>query len=302
MTSAADQPALVKPTRSLTGFYAALGIIVVLGLFGAWFWRSYSVWWFDADEAKRRQAEAAAKLGLPVEKSVDLGDGVKLELVLVPAGRFQMGSPVPEVGGGKQHWVVITHPFYMGRYEVTQEQWEKVRGAHLSNLEGARNPVEWVSWDDSQEFLRKVNALGKERGQFRLPTEAEWEWACRAGTRTRFCFGDEENRLAEYGWCSANSGRTAHPVGMKKPNAWGLHDMHGNVWEWCWDWHSDTYYTKSPKYDPPGPVTGAGQEVRGGSWNDDAECCRSSYRSCSYLPGGRILNFGFRVVMVPAGR
>jgi formylglycine-generating enzyme required for sulfatase activity len=292
-----------RPDRSLTGFYVAVGVVIALGLFGGWFWKTWTVWWFDADEARRRQGETAQRLGLPVEKAVDLGDGVKLELVLIPAGRFRMGNPADEKdqwSGEAQHWVVITRPFYMGKYEVTQAQWTKMMWAKLSNFKGAKNPVECVSWDDSQDFLKKLNALGKERGQFRLPTEAEWEWACRAGTRTRFCSGDADEGLADYAWFGANSGSATHPVGEKRPNAWGLHDLHGNVWEWCGDWYGADYYAKGPRYDPTGPATGSDRVLRGGSWGSDTRYCRSSYRYGNYPANGSD-NVGFRVVFVPAG-
>jgi formylglycine-generating enzyme required for sulfatase activity len=293
----------LKRTRSLTGFYIAICVVIVLGLFGAWFWRAYTVWWFDADEARRRQAEAAAQLGLPVEKAIDLGDGVKLELVLIPAGRFRMGSQKNEKDRSydeKQHWVVITKPFYMEKYEVTQEQWKKVIGANPSTFKTANNPVEMISWDDSQGFLRKLNALGKERGQFRLPTEAEWEWACRAGTRTRFCSGDDDEALTGYAWFDANSANSTHPVGTRKPNAWGLYDMHGNVWEWCADWYGEDDYTKSPRHDPTGPITGSNRVSRGGSWFNYSEGCRSSYHGF-YTPTKGTPCVGFRMIFVPAG-
>jgi formylglycine-generating enzyme required for sulfatase activity len=307
VTSPAEQPA--KRPRSLTGFYLALGVIIALVMFGLWFWRTWTVWWFDADEAKSRQAAAAARLGLPVEKSVDLGDGVKLELVLIPAGRFRMGSSAKEknrIENEAQHWVAITRPFYLGKYEVTQEVWEKVMGTNPGYFKGARNPVENVSWDDCQEFLKKLNALtpapspsGRGDGvRVRLPTEAEWEWACRAGAR--FYSGYDEGTLGDYAWFSANSGNTTHPVGTRKPNAWGLYDCHGNVWEWCGDWYGADYYAKSPRYDPTGPVTGTLRVLRGGSWDYDAWDCRSAYRighRADYRDG----NFGFRVVGSSSG-
>jgi formylglycine-generating enzyme required for sulfatase activity len=301
VTEPADHPS--KRTRSLTGFYVALGVVIALGLFGGWFWRTWNVWWFDADEAKRQQAEAAAKLGVPVEKFVDLGDGVRLELVLVPGGRFKMGSPKDEQDRNEdelQHWVVITKPFYCGKYEVTQEQWEKVMKRNPSSSKGAKNPVENVSWNDCQEFLKRLNGLSKENGPFRLPTEAEWEWACRAGTRTRFCSGDIDASLMDYAWFDANSGRTTHPVGTKKPNAWGLHDVHGNVWERCGDWYHDDYYAESPRYDPTGPTTGLIRVLRGGSSCRGPTYCRSSRRDSLY-PETWTGVIGFRVVVVPAG-
>ena len=311
--STALEPA-PKPARSLTGFYVAICVMVVLGLFGGWFWKTWTVWWFDADEAQRRQAEAAARLGLPVEKVVDLGDGVKLELVLIPAGRFRMGSPADKYRGDPEplHWVVLTRPFYIGKHEVTQEAWEKVMGNNPSRCKGAKNPVERVSWDDCQEFLKKLNALtptplprGEGQGvRARLPTEAEWEWACRAGTKTRFCSGDDDGGLAAYAWCEDNSGSMIHPVGAKKPNAWGLCDMHGNVPEWCGDWYGDDYYAKSPRYDPTGPAAGSCRVLRGGSWFEPpGQPTASWYRRP--LPaankGTLHVGSGLRVVVVPAG-
>jgi len=302
--SASNGEPAVNPqrSRSLTGFYVAICVLLALGLLGAWLWTAWNRWWFDAGEAQRRQAEAARQLGLPVEKAVDLGDGVKLELVLIPAGRFRMGAQAGEGDDQKTgyQWVRITKPFYVGEYEVTQEVWEKVMGENPSNFKGAKNPVDQVSWDDCQEFLKKLNALGKEPGAFRLPTEAEWEWACRAGTRTRFCFGDDEGTLGEYAWYDGNSGSTTHPVGMKKPNAWGLYDCHGNVWEWCGDRYGEDYYANSPRYDPTGPATGWGRVLRGGSWRFFPRFCRSSLR-LGDGPGCWNYFFGFRLVVVPAG-
>jgi formylglycine-generating enzyme required for sulfatase activity len=291
-----------KPARSLIGFYVALGVVVALGLFGGWFWKTWTVWWFDADEAKRRQAAAAAKLGVPVEKSVDLGDGVKLELVLIPSGRFRMGSPASEKGrearkdDEKQHWVVITRPFYIGKREVSQEVWDKVMGSDGTWNSGPKHPVEGVSWEECHDFLKKLNAVKGEAAVFCLPTEAQWEWACRAGTWTRFCSGDEESTLGDYGWYDANAMGWSQPAGTRKPNAWDLFDMHGNVWEWCEDWYGEDYYVKSPRYDPTGPVTGPGRVLRGGAYGLSAGSCRSALR----FEWGRKRNFvvigvGFRV-------
>ena len=150
-----------------------------------------------------------------------------------------------------------------------------------SDFKGLKNPVEMVSWDDCQEFVEKLNAkVGV--GKFSLPTEAQWEYACRAGSTTRYCFGDDESGLGEYAWYAANSkskthllGET-HPVGEKKPNAFGLYDMHGNVWEWCQDWYDGDYYANSPTDDPAGPVTGSDRVYRGSCWIIPARCCRSS--------------------------
>jgi formylglycine-generating enzyme required for sulfatase activity len=174
--------------------------------------------------------------------------------------------------------------------------------------------VENVSWDGCHEFLRKLNQLpaltpgpspsGRGDGvRVRLPTEAEWEWACRAGTRTRFCSGDADDALADYAWFGANSGSTTHPVGEKKPNAWGLHDLHGNVWEWCGDWYDSSYGLQSTAYslhtDPAGPATGSIRVLRGGSWYYDPRDCRSASRVRDG-PADRDNYFGLRVV-APAG-
>ncbi len=305
VTEPADQPVAPRKGRSLTGFYVAMGVAVALALFGGWLWRTWTVWWFDADEARHRQTEAAARLGVPLEKAVDLGDGIKLELVLVPAGHFQMGSPAKEKDrrdDETQHWVMITRPFYIGKYEVTQEQRQKVTGTvDRSHFGGATNPVDCVNWDDCQEFLKKLNALGEEQGRFRLPTEAEWEWACRAGTRTRFCCGDSEEVLADYAWFSTNSDKTTSPVGITQPNAWGLHDMHGNVLEWCGDWYGEDYYAKSPMRDPTGPATGSERVMRGGAYYVGPRFCRSSSR---FGNGSRLGadSRGLRVVLIPPGQ
>ena len=199
--------------------------------------------------------------------AIDLNSGVKLEMVLIPAGEFMMGSTSSENGHqtdeAPRHRVRITRPFYLGKYKVTQEQWQAVMGYNPSDYKGPRNPVEMVSWDDCQEFCKR---LSQQRGDghqvFRLPTEAQWEYACRAGGAKRFCFGDNEALLGQYAWRAVYDGQqhmvlARHPVGEKKPNAWGLYDMHGDVSEWCQDWFDKDYYGVSPSEDPaaqtPGP-------------------------------------------------
>ncbi|MFN0128196.1 MAG: formylglycine-generating enzyme family protein [Verrucomicrobiales bacterium] len=211
----------------------------------------------------------------PKELTVDLGGGVKLEMVLVPAGEFMMGDKENKPA----HKVKITRPFYLGKYEVTQKQWEAVMGNNPSRFKGARNPVEQVSWDDCQKFIETLNAkAGLQAGRFALPTEAQWEYASRGGRETRYCYGDEKPGLVEYGWFSDNSGSRTQPVGGRKPNDWGLFDMHGNVSEWCQDWFGGDYYANSPEDNPAGPEAGTSRVVRGGFWGGSAWACRSPFR------------------------
>ncbi|MBN1809745.1 MAG: formylglycine-generating enzyme family protein [Planctomycetes bacterium] len=224
---------------------------------------------------------------------LDLGGGVKLELVYIRAGKYMMGSndyddekPV--------HEVEITKGFYMGKYEVTQGQYERVMGNNPGRFKGIDNPVEPVTWDEAMEFCRKASGItGK---NVRLPTEAEWEYACRAGSTEEYCFGHDENMLGDCAWYSSNSGHQTHPVGQKFPNAWGLYDMHGNLLEWCSDWYGENYYSQSPRQDPKGPGTGEGRVRRGGSWCDNTFVCRSACRN-STPPDFRFCNLGFRVVV-----
>ena len=203
----------------------------------------------------------------PAELTLDLGGGVTMKMVLIRPGKFMMGSPYSGHGRGKeedpQHQVTISKPFYMGVTEVTQAQYEAVMGKDLSNFKGAANPVDGISWNDATDFCKKISE--KTRQAVRLPTEAEWEYACRAGTESAFSFGDDPSALGDYAWWGGNSDGTTHPVGQKKPNAWGLYDMHGNVWEWCADWYGE--YPAGPATDPFGPATGSGLRVlRGGAY------------------------------------
>ncbi len=225
-----------------------------------------------------------------------------MKLILIPAGKFLMGSPESEKGrqnNEPQHEVTLSKPFYMGVTEVTQAQYEAVTGTNPSHFKGATNPVETVSWDDAAEFCKK---LSERTGRtFRLPTEAEWEYACRAGTKTAFSFGDADKALGDYAWYGANSDGKTHPVGQKKPNPWGLYDMYGNVWEWCSDWIDE--YPQGAVTDPKGPATprpvpksyGTPRILRGGSWDSEPGECRSAARYYS-PPAEGWGNYGFRVV------
>jgi len=224
------------------------------------------------------------------ELTLDLGGGVTMKMVLIPAGKFMMMS----YPGPKQHEVTISKPFYLGATEVTQAQYEAVMGTNPSQFKGVTNPVEQVSWDDAVEFCKKFSE--KTHRTVRLPTEAEWEYACRAGTNTQFSFGDSDADLGDYVWWRENSGGTTHPVGQKKPNAWGLYDTHGNVWEWCADWYGD--YPKGAVTDPTGPDSGTDRVMRGGCYNNNPNLCRSARRGFNY-PGSRndFHGIGFRVVV-----
>jgi len=246
----------------------------------------------------------------PKELTLDLGGGVTMKLVLIPAGKFMMGSPDSEKGHvnneGPQHEVTISKPFYMGVTEVTQAQYEAIMGANPSTFKGETNPVENVSCNDATEFCKKLSE--KTRQAVRLPTEAEWEYACRAGSKTKFCFGDADEGLGDYAWYHANSGGTTHPVGQKKPNAWGLYDMHGNLWEWCSDWYAQNY-ADAKAVDPQGPssgmiasywawvtsVTPTFRVLRDGSWYCGPDGCRSAARGGGLSPSGG--DYGFRVVV-----
>jgi eukaryotic-like serine/threonine-protein kinase len=211
--------------------------------------------------------------------------------VLIPAGKFMMGgnrydneTPV--------HKVKISKAFEMGKYQVTQAQWEAIMEGNPSYFKGVSRPVEQVSWNDAQEFIKKLNEK-KDGYVYRLPTEAEWEYGCRAGTT-----GDYAGNLDEMGWYNKNSGRKTHPVGEKKANAWGLYDMHGNVWEWCADLYNGRYYRESPDADPKGPDSGSDCVGRGGGWYNFAVYCRSANRYF-YTPDARFYLLGFRLVRTP---
>ena len=274
-----------------------LGIAVVLGLIGA-----LSV---IAQEVKPGKVDV-----------VDFGEGVKLEMVLVPAGKFKMGLTKKELADfkvgyqedmkktknrelgkkeietvnlimnvqGKQHEVTLTKPFYMGKHEVTQEQYEAVMGKNPSEEKGNKLPVTDVSWNDCQEFIKKLNA--KTDGGYRLPTESEWEYSCRAGTSTAYSFGDSLTKSD----ANIDSGGSK-AVGSYKANAFGLYDMHGNVWEWCEDWHGEYPFAVT---DPKGPATGNRRVLRGGCFFDNALKAGSSFRhGLAPVPGE--YRIGFRL-------
>ncbi len=226
--------------------------------------------------------------------TLDLGNGVKLELVLIQPGTFIMGAENVSENEKPAHKVTLTKPFYMGKYEVTQEQWQAVTGDNPSQFkegaEAGKRPVEQVSWNDiNAKFLPKLTERIPKGWKTRLPTEAEWEYSCRAGTTE-----DYAGKLDAMGWHESNSKDTTHPVGGKKANAWGLYDMHGNVWEWCADLKAE--YPSEALTDPTGASSGSNRIGRGGSWGGDAKYCRSAHRDWG-TPDYRGLRLGFRLAM-----
>lgn len=290
------------------------------------------------------------------QASKEITNSIGMKLVLIPKGTFQMGSPIEEDGADndeeqlvspiedegadndeEQHQVTISKDYYLGVTEVTQGQYEKVMGTNPSYFQkrvirksdSSMYPVEQVSWEDAVEFCKRLSDFPEEKKAgrvYRLPTEAEWEYACRAGSKTAYGFGASSKSLGNYAWFENNSGIkeldsdallakmknntgeysdtllsagcATHPVGEKKPNAWGLYDMHGNVWEWCSDWYGD--YPKSAVNDPTGAKEGSNRVRRGGSWYSEAAYCRSALRYRFY-PSSRINDIGFRVALSSPG-
>ena len=230
-------------------------------------------------------------------------------LVWIPSGTFTLGSPSTEQDRnsqeGPQTQVTISRGFWLSKHETTQEEYLAVMGsnpsAHTTDL---TCPVERVSWDDATNYCGKLTIRERAAGRlpsgygYRLPTEAEWEYCCRAGSTTRFGYGDDPayTQLGDYAWHYANSGSMTHPVGGREPNGWGLYDMHGNVWEWCSDWWGT--YPGGSVMDAPGPNTGSDRVVRGGGWNNFGWLCRTAYRY-SYSPDYRSSNLGFRPALAP---
>ncbi len=218
-----------------------------------------------------------------------------MEFVLIPAGTFQMGSNDRDAWTHEQpvQTVRIIKPFYLGKYEVTQGRWQGVMGSNPSCFTGHPNrPVEQVSWNDVQACIRRLNA--QERGMmYRLPTEAEWEYAARVRTTTRWSFGEDASQLGLYAWYWDNADNRTHPGGQIQPNPWGLYDMHGNIWEWVEDRYESS--TAGTAVEPMGPFIGLYRAHRGGGWNNDACLCRSANRNAD-PPDHRSGSHGFRLV------
>jgi formylglycine-generating enzyme required for sulfatase activity len=232
------------------------------------------------------------------EKDSAYTNSIGMKFVLIPAGTFMMGGDStiekPEDDELPRHKVKISKPFYLGVYEVTQRQWKTVMGYNPSYFKGEDNPVEMASWVDIQEFIKRLNKKEK-HSRYRLPTEAEWEYAIRAGTTSVNYFGNDMSQILDYAWIEDNSGGTTHPVGLKRPNPWGLYDMIGNVWEFVKDWYGENYYAKSPSVDPTGPSSGTGRVDRGCGWRGPW-LCRSAFRA-SHDPTSPFEGDGFRLAL-----
>ncbi|MHB1036372.1 MAG: formylglycine-generating enzyme family protein [Pirellulales bacterium] len=251
--------------------------------------------------AKRRVEKRLEELAAAVEAgsgrkpkeylTIPLGSGVTMRFRFIPSGKFMMGEP------GVQHEVTLSRPFYLGVTEVTQAEWVAVMGTNPSTVQAPNLPVGRVNWADCQAFVAALQKSQRStKIRFRLPTEAEWEYACRAGSTTPYFFGNDARALVEYGWYRANSGSRLHPVAQLKPNAWGLYDMVGNVWEWCADYYAP--YPATPQVDPVGPTAGTARVTRGGSYftpATDVRALSSAARSTDYAPATRLETVGFRL-------
>ena len=369
-------PSLPRRAGFGRGLILALaGMLCALPLRAAESPRAFPLW-----DGKESVESYAARVKMPSTKSIDLGGGVTLDLVLIPAGQFMMGSAEPAkptisaagasfmfaiglcialhgldaltttilirrrvafslrwlllmsiasgfIIGAVVRWqlaerdhnryeaamieynklpanekpgrlVTLTQPFYMGKYTVTQEQYEAVTASNPSRIKGAQFPVEQVSWNDATEFCRKLNGLQRSRAlKARLPTEAQWEYACRAGTQTLYYSGNQKSDLDAVAWTRSNSSDKPHPVGLKKPNAFGLYDMHGHVFQWCEDAYAD-HYDELILTDPVNAI-GDTRVSRGGSWRNIPEDSQSAFRH-NDAPDHRFFLIGFRVVLVTA--
>lgn len=259
---------------------------------------------------------------MEVVSDTEMKNSVGLELVKIPAGSFTMGDPNGDADARPEHEVSITQPFWMSKYEITSKQFKRFQtetgyrteaeqaescqvyqngdwvddttGTWKGFMSGDDRPAVCVSWNDAQAFVNWLNTKEGSTG-YRLPTEAEWEYTARAGSGTPYAFGSSADILSDYAWFSANAGNQPQPVGKKRANAWNVHDMHGNVYEWVSDWYNDAYYQSAPRQDPQGPSGGSDRVLRGGSWAYDADALVVSYRN-SDVPTKRNTNIGFRIV------
>ncbi len=248
-------------------------------------------------ESEQKKAAAAVASSKPKQGDTITDDETGMKLVYVPQGCFMMGSSADDKDHhddeGPVHEVCVDG-FYMGKYEITQGEWQEIMDSNPSNFKkGGNYPVEQVSWNDAQDFIKKLNS--KTGKKYRLPTEAEWEYACRANGSGKYCGGDDVDIMA---WYDKNSGKIVHPIGGKNANAFGLHDMSGNVWEWCSDWYDSDYYASSPQSNPVGPDRGSSllRVIRGGGWDDTLDHVRAANRI--RFPSDTYSDYsGFRIVL-----
>jgi sulfatase modifying factor 1 len=266
-----DNPTVKNPLMSKTGIVVALTLFLVTGC--------------GKNDTDQASADKAGVVELPTVRPRSGG-----EMVLVPPGTFTMGDSAGQPDETPHN--VSVSPFYIDKFAITQEQYQKILGVNPSKRKDAQCPVEGAQWTEAVRFCNACSQLDGltpcydldtwecnfNADGYRLPTEAEWEYACRAGSASRYSYGDDEMDLAARGWFKPHSQGKAHPVGQKLPNRWGLFDMHGNVWQWCNDWYSDIYYKEGPAKDPRGPVSGILRVLRGGAWDCTAAKCRSAYR------------------------
>lgn len=257
----------------------------------------------------KEQIEGAKKDGVPPAIEEEIAEGVKIRMVYIPAGEFEMGyrKKGRDANEKYNHKIRIKEGYYIGIYEITQSQWKSVMGKNPSRFQaGFRNtlddtsnyPIEQVSWVDTKKYIIELNKKADKLLLYRLPSEAEWEYACRAGTSTRFYWGDDNDysQIGDYAWYDKNSKERTHPVGGKKPNKWGLYDMSGNVWEWCEDdWHDN--YIGAPDDGRPwiNRYRSSFRVIRGGAWNSFSQSCCSDSR-LNIIPDTHFVCFGFRVV------
>lgn len=226
-------------------------------------------------------------------------NSIGMEFVLIPAGEFKMGSPTGEEhrisNEGPVHYVTIERAYYLGKYEVTQKQWREVMGSNPSYFEGDNRPVEKVSWNDIQEFIKKLNEI-EGTNEYRLPSEAEWEYAARAGTTTRYSFSNDDSDLGDYAWYVGNSGSETHSVGQKQPNPWGLYDIHGNVWEWVQDRYHSSYDGAPTDGSAWEGGSSSNRVLLGGSYGNAARGCRSAVRHGIDPAARNYYSIGFRLL------
>jgi len=267
--------------RELLRILRDLGIVVLVGVL---------LWKVATSDNNPSPRELDA---LQANRVTAMTNSIGMILARIPAGDFEMGSSSYSVETFV-HKVTLSTDFWIGQYEVTQEEYRRVMGTSPAAFPGDARPVEQVSWEDAAEFCQRLGT--REHKVYRLPTEAEWEYVCRAGGRTAFCYGDDDTRLGEFAWYDASAGWKTHPVGSRKPNVWGIHDMHGNVWEWCMDWYGEEFYSAGAAVDPQGPSTGRYRVLRGGCWFNRPVFCRSGRRDFNW-PTYQDHGVGFRVVL-----